>query len=147
MSFPQPHPCLDQRGVPRPLCCPRGGSRSLFPRPAPLTSAWWSSPTLGPAPPAGSGSRRPSAVSTPHPPRPTLPERLQLLQQGQSQEGSAPEAGDLVVAQEPGGPRRTEIGEGCLPCKWCPPEVVQGAAPPWAPGDHGEEPANSSGRI
>lgn len=50
MSFPQPHPCLGQRGVPRPLCCPRGGSGSLFPRPAPPPSAWWSSPTVGPAP-------------------------------------------------------------------------------------------------
>lgn len=42
---------------------------------------------------------------------PTLPQHLQLLQQGQSQEGSIPEPSNLVVAQEPEGTGRTQAGE------------------------------------
>ena len=43
--------------------------------------------------------------------RPTLPQHLQLLQQGQSQEGSVPQPSNLVVAQEPEGTERTQTGE------------------------------------
>lgn len=49
--------------------------------------------------------------------RPTSPQHLQLLQQGQSQEGSIPEPSDLVVAQEPEGRGRTQIGE-CAVTSW-----------------------------
>lgn len=57
-----------------------------------------------------------------HPPplHPTLPQHLQLLQQGQSQEGSIPEPSDLVVAQEPEGTGKAQ--ENVLlqagKCRW-----------------------------
>lgn len=126
------------------------------------------------------GLRSPSAPGVPHPAwtdfspmtitpllRPTLPENLQLLQLGQSQEGPIPEPSDLVVAQEPAGTERAQTGERavtsqkvrpgrgdavssvqpyCFGHKTVPPDVVGGRSP--APCSRcWKEPVNGSGRL